>query len=448
MGESEKAPPISDPMESVTELQTFRKRAYYLLGNGRDALFDLMDAVITSRSLPSFAELSLSRVFRRQWSSLYKTLERSAARADSLMRLYRGYLPAGNRLLLAGDHTAWPRLWSPTLKERTYEHQPASAPGSKPVTVGQGYSSLVCVPEMAGSWALPLLHERITSFETPLEKAAAQLKQVCQGMHERPLSLWDAEYGCARFLQLTANVACDKVMRLRSNRVVYGPPPAYAGRGRPRKHGDKFKLNDPTTWWQPTEERTLVDQQLGHLRLRRWTQVHFRKTATLPMQLILVERLDADAHRTHRPLWLIGVGESLPELDTLWQLYLRRFCVDHWYRFIKQRLHWCLPQLGTVAQSDAWSTVMPLITWQLWLARHAVATYTLPWHKPMAQPTPGRVANGFDSLLHTLGTPAEAVKPRGKSPGWPTGKKRTPRTRFPTVRKSYSKPKSKAQKAA
>ena len=448
MGESGKARPISDAMKSVAELQIFRKRAYGVLGNGRDTLFDLMDAAITSRHVPSFAELSLSPRFRRQWSSLYKTLERSAPPADKLMRLYTDYLPKGNRIVLAGDHTAWARLWSPTLKGRTYEHQPAWAPGSKPGTLGQGYSSVVCVPERSGSWALPLLHERITSFESPLEKAASQLKRVCQAMSERPLSLWDAEYGCARFLQLTADVACDKLMRLRSNRVVYGPPPKYSGRGRPRKHGDKFKLNEPTTWWEPTQQSDVMDEQLGPLRLRRWSNVHFRKTATHSMQLILVERLDVDGNRTHRPLWLLGTGESLPALETLWQHYLRRFCVDHWYRLIKQRLHWCLPHLGTAAQTQTWSTLMPLMTWQLWLARHAVATHTLPWQKPLAQPTPGRVANGFNSLLDILGTPAEDVKPRGKSPGWPTGKSRTPRKRFPTVKKTYSKPKSKDKQAA
>ncbi|HEY9664571.1 MAG TPA: hypothetical protein V6C65_39525, partial [Allocoleopsis sp.] len=76
-----------------------------------------------------------------------------------------------------------------------------------------------------GSWALPLLHERITSAETPIEKAAAQLAQVCQKLTTRPLSLWDAEYGCAPFLLKTADLNCDKLIRLRSNRVLYGAPP-------------------------------------------------------------------------------------------------------------------------------------------------------------------------------------------------------------------------------
>lgn len=148
-------------MQSFTVLDKMRKRSYQLMGNGRDGLFNLMDAVLTSRSVTSFAELSLSPVFQRSWSSLYKSLERSEPPAGKLMQLYIEHLPVpepGSQLLLAGDHTAWPRLWSPTLKERTYEHQPQPYAEASSVTIGQGYSSLVCVPEPQGSWALPLLH--------------------------------------------------------------------------------------------------------------------------------------------------------------------------------------------------------------------------------------------------------------------------------------------------
>jgi len=53
--------------------------------------------------------------------------------------------------------------------------------GNKPITVGHGYSTLDVIPEMEGSWVLPLRHERITSFETPLTKGVFQLKQAwCQ----------------------------------------------------------------------------------------------------------------------------------------------------------------------------------------------------------------------------------------------------------------------------
>jgi len=76
--------------------------------------------------------------------------------------------------------------------------------GAKPVTVGQGYSTIAIIPETEGSWALPLLHERITSFSNPI--AAAQLRLVSQNLPTRPLSMWDAEYGCASFVKQTADI--------------------------------------------------------------------------------------------------------------------------------------------------------------------------------------------------------------------------------------------------
>ena len=59
------------------------------------------------------------------------------------------------------------------------------------------------------------------------------------------ITQWDAEYGCASFVKQTADIMADKLMSLRSNRLLYGPPPLYTGRGRPRIHGDKFKRGRP-----------------------------------------------------------------------------------------------------------------------------------------------------------------------------------------------------------
>lgn len=429
-------------MASFSDLQKLRKRSYQLLGNGRDSLFDLMDAVLSRQSVSSFVELSLSPLFRRQWPSVYKALERSETPTEQLMRLYCPSLPSPEmgQLLLAGDHTAWPRVWSPTLRERTYEHQPQAYAEASLVTIGQGYSTLVCVPETEGSWALPLVHERITSFESPLEKGASQLRQVCSQLKERPLSLWDSEYGCAHFVELTADIPCDKLMRLRPNRVIYGPPGSYSGKGRPRKHGRKFTLKDRDSWWSADQQQRVKDEKLGHLRLSQWSNVHFRKSPDQPMTLVLLERLTDDGQPKRQPLWLVWVGQPLPPLATVWKLYLRRFALEHWYRFIKQRLHWCLPHLGTAEQAQSWSSLMPLMSWQLWLARHECDDKPLPWQKAQTDKTPGRVANGFAAILATIGSPAEAPKPRGKSPGWPPGHKRTPRPRFPTVKKTYSPP--------
>jgi len=52
-------------------------------------------------------------------------------------------------------------------------------------------------------------------------------------------------------------------MRLRPNRVIYDAPPPYSGKGRPRSHGAKFKLNDSTTWWTPDETIDVNDPRNG-----------------------------------------------------------------------------------------------------------------------------------------------------------------------------------------
>jgi hypothetical protein len=76
-----------------------------------------------------------------------------------------------------------------------------------------------------------------------------------------------------------------------------------------------------------------------------------------------VERLLEDGSpRVNKPMWLAFVGEQMPPLDEVWKLYLRRFAVDHWYRFIQQRLYWTLPKLSTPQQCDRWSDLMPLMT--------------------------------------------------------------------------------------
>ena len=294
------------------------------------------------------------------------------------MQLYIKQIPTENRPLLAGDHTLWPRPDAVTLQDRTIEHTSPGFAGNKPIGVGEGYSTIAWVPEESGSWALPLRHERITSYENPIDKATWQLKQVCKNLPIRPISVWDSEYGCAPFILKTTGIPADILVRLRSNLCLWTAPPEYSGKGRPRKHGNKFKLNEPDSWQQATVEMTLNDPKLGLVKIRLWENLHFRKTVTRPMSLIRVERLDEKGNlRVKKPLWLAWVGEEMPPLSEVWRLYLRRFTVDHWYRFAKQRLHWTLPKLSTTKQCVGeaspkglrWSDLMPMITWELWLAR-------------------------------------------------------------------------------
>ena len=90
------------------------------------------------------------------------------------MQLYIQQISQVERPVLAIDHTAWLRPHAHTLKERTYEHQPTALPQGIPVGIGQGYSNIALIPSMSGSWALPLRHERLTSWDNPMAKSAQQ----------------------------------------------------------------------------------------------------------------------------------------------------------------------------------------------------------------------------------------------------------------------------------
>jgi len=75
-----------------------------------------------------------------------------------------------------------------------------------------------------------------------------QLKLVTRQLETRPLVAYDRGYGNAKFVQATAGIEADLLLRLASNRCLWGKPDTKKGRGAPRKHGHKFKLNDPETW--------------------------------------------------------------------------------------------------------------------------------------------------------------------------------------------------------
>ena len=296
--------PISATM-NFNKLQAFRRAVYQYLCRAHDATFELTDAILLTRHAYSLADLSLCPVFRRQWPSIYEALEDCRPSRQKLMKLYIEQIPTDVRPLLAIDHTSWSRPDAVTLQERTIEHRPTNVPGSKPITLGQGYSTIAWIPETTGSWALPLRHERITSWENPIQKAVWQLKQVCKYLKARPIVVLDSEYGCAPFVLKSAQIEADKLIRLRSNLVVWGSPPAYSGRGCPRKHGDKFKLNSPATWGTPTATQEVDDPKLGRVIITWWRDKHFQAAAAQKMQIIRVERLNGHESGCHlKPLWL------------------------------------------------------------------------------------------------------------------------------------------------
>ena len=437
-------------MDKYSKIKLFRSDTYQMLVKARDATFELMDSIMTTPHANSVAEFSLSPLFTRKWHSTYEAIQDSRLSTNKLMKRCIQEIPSQPYLLLVLDHTHWQFQNAVTLQDRGFQYHSSSINSS---IIGLGYSTIAWLPQLTdnGSWTLPLRHERITSFENPISKATWQLKQVCQRLPHQTdqLLVADCEYGNGLFVTQTADVKVSKLIRIRSNCCLYTEPPAYCGRGRPRRHGHKFKLNDVTTHICEDEMLEIKDDALGLIQISQWKNLHFRNAYAQKLNLIKIQRLEKKkTGNLHQPLWLIWVGKQFLDLEQIWSQYKRRFGVDHWYRFIKQRLHWTLPRFGTTAQCQRWSNLMVNMTWQLWLSRELIQQCHLPWQKPQKNVTPQRVAQSMISLLVEMSSPTRVAKTRGKSAGFKIGQTRSKRKRYPMVKKRFSRRKKNKKKVA
>jgi hypothetical protein len=107
-------------------------------------------------------------------------------------------------------------------------------------------------------------------------------------------------------------------------------------------------------------------------------------------------------------------------------------------RFRKETLGWTLPRFQSAESGDTWTLLVGLAHWMLFLARPSVQDNPLSWQKAQTHLTPQRVRQSLWTIFLQIGTPAQPPKLRGKSPGWPKGKSRTPKERHQVVKKGIS----------
>lgn len=153
---------------------------------------------------------------------------------------------------------------------------------------------------------------------------------------------------------------------------------------------------------------------------------------------VQVEHLPRPTARALKTLWLWWAGPGTPDLDLCWRTYIRRFDLEHTFRFCKQALGWTTPRVRTPEQADRWTWLVITAYTQLRLARPIATDTWLPWERqlPAHRLTPTRIRRGFPRLLPLLGTPASPPKPCGRSPGRPPGSRRAPAPRHPAIKKT------------
>ncbi len=236
----------------LTTLGAYRPALYRCFTRARDALFDLCDALATFPGARSFVELSQAPCFQRCWPSVYEALEDGRIDRTALRALCTDTAPRptpGARQVRALDSSPIVRPYARTVPDRTLVHVPAAGqvlpPHVAPVRPGWAFSTLVVVPAAPSSWTHILDNARIPSDQTALTVGAAQRAALVPtrtqeqereaagtGPGARPLLLADGAYGTAGWVEATADLALDQLVRAASTRVLYRAAPPHGQSGR------------------------------------------------------------------------------------------------------------------------------------------------------------------------------------------------------------------------
>lgn len=464
---------------TFTLLRTFRADLYSRFGARRDALFELLDAASVVGLTPSLAHLSLAAVHRRGWGSLYAALARGTLDAPALRDLVAHHPLDDGQPIYALDTSVWPRDDAECSPERGYYYSSSRQSAGRPIVTGWSYAWLAQLGFTRDSWTAPLDVRRVPPSGDAHAVAAVQIRDLVARQPAGgpvPWFVFDAGYDPETLARELGDLNGERVavlvrlprdwpqaralralrLGVRSGRCFYADvaaaPDGQRPLGRPRRHGRKFACLDEATWWAPGAEHREEHAQYGAVRVRAWAGVH-AKTQNHPQRgsgrtkpllsgtlvLVEVERLPRQT-RIPKRLWLWWRGPGEPDLAVVWRAYVHRFDPEHTYRFLKQSLNWATPRVRHPEQADrrTW-LVLPAYT-QLRLARRSIEDVRLPWERPQRPTrrtlTPARVRQAFPHLLALLGTPADAPKPCGRSPGRPPGRTSGPARRYPALKKA------------
>ena len=433
--------------QDINKLIEFRQAIYAnALQTRRDALFDLLDALLSAGPVSSFAMLSQTDQFRRKWPSLYAAVEDGVLDSHWLRCFLGQQVPQEGICVFPIDGSPWPRPRSKVLDDRQYVYQASSDVNGGTVTIGYPYSLLEWCAEPHSSWSLPIDVRRVSSTQTAQEVGAAQIQALANAraayLQALDIIAADGKYGNAGFLRSVKGLRCGVLARLRCDRVLCGPPPPPTGKkGRPRVHGARFAFKEPETWNAPDEVIELDDPCWGRVRLESWNGFHEKKGTDVPYDVI---RAGVHLERSQPPpvLWLAWlppdpIPSTIPvTVETIWRAYISRWPVEPGIHFRKETLGWTMPRFQTKEAGDRWTELTAIACWLLYLARPIVEDAPLPWQKPQQRLTPQRVQQGIYPIFALLGSPARPPKKRGKAPGWPQGRRRTPKQRYAVVKKT------------
>ncbi|MDA8316198.1 MAG: transposase [Actinomycetota bacterium] len=438
-------------------LISFRSGLYEAFFSWPDALFELSDALLcASGKVTSLPSLSLEPELTRSHGSLYKALQHGEVDEEALRELFVAHRQKDWPLVFAVDASTWARCDAECSPERGYYYSASHHSAGKPIVAGWSYQWINQLSFTPDSWTAPMDVMRLPLDRDATSATIDQVKRLVALLPrdgEVPLFVFDAGYDAAGLSHGLLETRAEVLVRIAETRVFHPDPPerTITTVGRPRRHGERFVLGDPSTWTTPQASLELFDHRYGRIAVSAWHNLHPKlhgrgrwKGEDLPpivrasVLRVEVGHLPKATARGKKTLWLWWSGQGEPDLERCVIAYLRRFDIEHTFRFVKGTLAWTTPALCTPEQADRWTLLVGAAYSELRLARGLVGDLRLPWERPCdpARLTPHRVRRGFRQLRAHLGTPALPPKSTKPGPGRPKGTRRPPRTRYPAVKRA------------
>ena len=439
-------------------LAGFRRELYLSLGLRRDVLFEACDAALCKPGrVLMLAELCLEPECRRGHGGLYDALNCGEVRVARLRRALSALpLPAwpDGRIRLAVDVSNWLRPDAATSPDRSFCHCYGRGKSSAQMIPGWPYSLVAALERGRTSWTLPLDAVRLRPDDDLAAVTAAQVRDVVTRLaaagHWKDgdpdiMVIFDAGYEPARLAWLLRDLPVQVTGRLGTNRVFRrrrrpagparwagqcgtarssrsprtppgrnrtpSPPPRPAGTGPP----SPLPGTGCTRSCTPAAHGKATGATTGHRGHRH--PADRRSPAPRPRP---------------KPVWLWTSDPAADpaEADRCWQAFLRRFDIEHTFRFLKQ------PRLDR-AQAPRHGRRRP-VDLDCHRLPHPAMARPRPHRRPppaLAAPgprpaTPARVRRGFRNIHGALPCLAGAPKPGKPGPGRPPGSKnRRPATR-------------------
>ena len=215
------------PIELIRTIQSFRADLYGCFGRREDALFEMVDTLLSGGRVQSLAHLSLEAGHRRTWGSVYAALARGHVDANLLSEVIVKRPLADGQPIYAVDVSVWSRCDAETSPARGYYYHPSRHSAGQPIVAGWAYQWLVQLSFARDSWTAPVDVRRVHPLEDDETIAVEQIRALLAQLGSSaavPLFVFDAGYNSVTLTQGLAGVRAAILVRLRSDRCFFADP--------------------------------------------------------------------------------------------------------------------------------------------------------------------------------------------------------------------------------